>query len=344
MKQLTAILLSAVILLFILSGCNMPQRADTPPTETLPEIREETPEPTEEPTPVPPREKIVFIPSDEASAVTAQLSAALESVCGDQYECVTAVSEDEITDDTNFAVFAKEPTAVSALTQRFPNTRLILAAAPGSSYVNAWTIQYDESFLPFLAGMAIESVSTDWRSVGLIPNDSQVWGSHAEEAFLNGGHYLCGNCMSVMAPYVGFPLTVSLPGNSAPESWTAQLDDANRSIIYSVFLSDEAVSETVIQKLVSLNVQVLTVSGLPAGLESHWVGSVSLDWAETLRQIMARSDAGEYQGSMGVVLSVTPGYLRESFSEGKAAMLRQAYADLLSGKLSAYTPDKEYTE
>ncbi len=344
MKQFTAFLLSAALLLIFLSGCNMPQRVEMPPTETLPEITEETPEPTEEPTPLPPREKIVFIPSDAAPAVTEHLTRALELLCLEQYECVTAASEDGITDDADFAVFAKAPTAVSSLTLRFPQTRLILVSDPESFYENAWTIRYDEAFFPFLAGMALESVSADWRSAGLIPSDSPVWGTHAEEAFLNGGHFLCGNCMSVMAPYVSFPLAVSLPGSSAPETWSAQLDEVNRSIIYTVFLSDEAASAALVQKLASLNVQILTVSAPPAGLESHWIGSVSLDWAETLRQIMARSDAGEYQGSMGVVLSVTPGYLRESFSEGKAAMLRQTYADLLSGVLSAYTPVNEYTE
>ena len=344
MKKFAAFILSAALVLLILSGCNMPQRVEIPPTETLPEVREETPEPTVEPTPLPQLGKIVFIPSDEAPAVTEQLTRALDTLCQDSYECVTAASEDEITEDTDFAVFAKEPTALSTLAGRFPQTRLIAVTAPRTAYDHAWTIQYDEAFLPFLAGIATTSVSTDWRSAGLIPNDSPQWGTHAEEAFLNGGHYLCGNCMSVMAPYVSFPLTASLPGNSAPETWSAQLDEMSRSTIYTVFLSDEAVSEAVEQKLLSLNVQVLTVSAPPAGLESHWLGSVTLDWTETLRQIISRSDAGEYHGTMGVVLSVTPGYLRETFSEGKTTVLRRAYADLLSGALSPYTPSAEYTE
>lgn len=338
------VLLCLGILLLFAAGCNMPQRPVIQPTETLPEQIEETAVPTEEPTPLPPQEKIAFMPSDEVPGITENITRALASVCGETYECRTIAAEEEIGDDTDFVILAKEPTALSALTQRYPNTQFILVSAPQTDHENAWTIQYDEAFLPFLAGLATAENANDWRSAGLIPNDSLIWGSHAEEAFLNGAHYLCGNCRSVMAPYVEFPLAVSLPGDSSPESWMAHFDEAQNSIIYTVFIADEAVSEPLLQKLVSQNVQMLGVSAPPAGLENNWLAAINLDWSGTLQQIIARSDAGEHQGTMGVVLSITPGLLRESFSDGKAGVLRHAYADLLSGKLSPYTPTTSYTE
>lgn len=344
MRHSRFVLLCLGFTALVLAGCNMPQRPVIQPTETLPEQIAETEVPTEEPTPVPPQEKIVFIPSDEVPGITENITRALASVCGDTYECRTVTTEEEIGEDTDFVIFAKEPTALSALTQRFPQTQFILVSAPRTDHENAWTIQYDEAFLPFLAGLATASNANDWRSVGLIPNDSVIWGSHAEESFLNGAHYLCGNCRSVMAPYVEFPLAISLPADSSPESWSARFDEAQNSIIYTVFLSDEAMSEALLQKLISLNVQLLGVSAPPAGAEYHWLASISLDWTETLRQIITRSDAGEHRGTMGVVLSITPGYLRESFSDGKANVLRRAYADLLSGKLSPYTPTTIYSE
>ena len=338
------VLLCLGIMILFVGGCNMPRRPVVPPTETLPEQIAETEAPTEEPTPLPPQEKIAFSPSDEVPGITENISRALASVCDGSYECRTITTEEEIGDDTDFVIFAKEPTAISALTQRYPQTQFILVSEPRTDHENAWTIQYDEGFLPFLAGLAVAENARDWRSAGLIPNDSLIWGSHAEEAFLNGAHYLCGNCRSVMAPYVEFPLAVSLPTDSSPESWIARFDEAQNSIIYTVFLSDEAVSEPLLQKLISLNVQILGVSAPPAWLENNWLAAISLDWSGTLQQIIARSEAGEHQGTMAVVLSITPGLLRESFSDGKANVLRRAYTDLLSGRLSPYTPTTSYTE
>ncbi len=333
-----------LLILFVLSGCNLPKQTALPPTETAEEQVEITPEPTETPTPLPRREKIVFLPSENVPGITENLTKALDSVCTDAYECLTVSSEDEIDEDTDYVIFAEAPTAVSALTQRFPDTQFILTDSPKTAYENAWVIQYDEAFLPFLAGLALTSNANDWRSAGLIPNDSLLWGSRAEEAFLNGAHYFCGNCMSSLAPYVSFPYVIALPGNSAPDSWSTQFDEIQKNFIYTVFLADEAVSGELLQKLISLNVQLLGISAPPAGTEDNWLASISFDWAETIRQIILRSESGTKQGTIPVILSITPGELSEQFSEGKSNTLRRAYADLISGILSPYTPEKEYTE
>lgn len=341
-SRIVLVCLSVIIL--ILSGCNMPKKPAAEPTAEIPEATEIPAEPTETPTPLPPQEKIVFITSVDAPGISENLTRTMDDVCGAGYECREAGSEDAIDADTTFAVFAKEPTALSSLKERFPQTHFIVVTSPQTSIQNTWAIRYDEAFLPFLAGLATAANASDWRSVGLIPNDSALWGSHAEEAFLNGAHYLCGNCRGVLAPYVEFPLVISLPKDSSPESWSARFDEAQNSFIYTAFLCDEAMSEALLQKMVALNIQMLGVSAPPSGLENNWLATIRLDWAETLRQIITRSEAGETEGAMGLVLSITSGALREDFSDGKANVLRHAYADLLSGMLSPYTPTTQYTE
>ena len=343
MKRLGSVLLFIVFSILAVSGCNLPKQSPEQPVFTPTEEIADTPEPTETPTPLPKLEKIVFIPSDEVPDITENLTRALDGICPGNYDCLTVASEDEADEDADFIIFAKEPTALSALTQRFPQSQIILAAAPKTSYPNVWVIQYDEAFFPFLAGLATASNAYDWRCAGLIPGDSLLWGTHAEEAYRNGAHYFCGNCMPALAPYVSFPLIITLPSDSAPETWSSQFDEAQKSFIYTAFLADEAVSESLLQKLVGLNVQILGVSDPPEGMENNWLASIRFDWAETLRQIMQRSDAGEKQGSAALILSITPGALSESFSVGKANVLRRAYNDLLSGLLSPYTPTSEYT-
>ena len=335
MRKFSLFLLCFTCCLLLMSGCNMPQKVVVLP--------EETPVPTETPTPLPQREKIVFIPSDEVPGVTDPLSKAMEQICS-AYDCETAANEDSITEDTNFAVFAKVPTALSSLVQRFPNTRFVVVDAPSVRYDGAWVIGYDEAFLPFLAGLATASNAYDWRSAGLLPSDSTLWGAHAEEAFVNGAHYMCGNCRPTLSPYVNFPLVISLPASSAPDQWSAQFDEAQRSFIYTAFLADEAVSEALLQKLVTLNVQMIGLSEPPAGLEANWLASVNFDWADTLNQIISRSLSGETQGTQPLILKIVPGALSEDFSEGKTLVLRRAYDLLLSGFLSPLSAEKVYTE
>ena len=344
MKRSLSVIFVLLMGLILFSGCNLPEKPDIPPTPTEAEITEALPEPTETPTPEPQRDKIAFIPSSENPGVSENLTKALDRLCTEAFECSTVSSEDEIDEDTKFIIYAQEPTALSSLTQRFPQSRFIVVSDPGTKLENAWTIQYDEAFLPFLAGMAVTSSATDWRSAGLIPNDSPVWGDHAEEAFLNGAHYFCGSCRSSLAPYVNFPVVVSLPGSTDENTWSAQLDEAQRSIIYTVFLSDEAMSQNMLQKLVTMNIQIFGVSAPPAGLANNWLATINFDWTATLQQIIYRADSGEGAGTMPLILAITPGSLTEDFSEGKAALLQNAYQDLLSGILSPYSPVTEYTE
>ena len=328
----------------IFCGCNMPQKTVMVPTETVPEIIEDTPEPTETPTPLPQKEKIAFLPSADVPAVTESLTRALEPLCGDVYECRTIENEDGITEDINFVIFAQEPTALDSVMERFPQTHFIVVSAPQMNHRGAWVIQYDQAYLPFLAGLAAASNAYDWRCAGLLPDDAVLWGENAEEYFSNGAHYLCGNCRPSLAPYVNFPIVISLPGGSASGDWSSRFDEAQRNFIYTVFLSDEAISEELLQKLVSLNVQMIGVSAPPAGLENNWLASINFDWNATLRQIITRTENGETEGTMPLILTVVPGALTEDFSSGKTLLLQRTYDDLLSGLLSPYTPVKEYTE
>ena len=343
MKKSAVLFIWLAFLLLIAAGCNLPQQPAGQPTEEPTEVIEPTELPTETPTPLPEREKVAFLPSDEVPGITENLTRALDKICNDNFECVTISSPDAIPEGTDFVIFAKEPTALSSLTQRFPQTGFIVVTAPGTKTDYAWTIEYDEAFLPFLAGLAAAGNAADWRCAGMLPNDSLIWGSHAEEAFLNGAHYLCGNCMPKMSPFVSFPLVVSLPGTSDPGIWSGQFDEIQKNFIYTVFLSDEAASETILQKMVSLNVQMIGVSDPPAGYEANWLASIRFDWAMTLEQIMMRFQAGEKQGTLPAILSIKPGMLRDRFSDGRARVLQEAYADLLSGKLSPYAPANEYS-
>lgn len=350
----SVLFLCLLTLLLGLSACNLPQKADdraeSPviavienPVENPQQdaAAEAEPEPTE--TPLPAMPKVVFVMSDAAPAAGAFLTQALSVLAQEGYDCAAAASSAELPADADYAVFADMPADTEALRDSLPHTRLIVTAAAASEIDGVWTILFDEAYLPFIAGAALELNAYDRRGAALLPNDSAVWGAHAEEAFMNGAQFTCGACRGQLSPYVNFPLVFSLPADSSPDTWAAQIDEAQKSFIYTAFLSEEAVSESLTQKLIAANVLMLGNGEMPAGAENNWLGTLNLDFAETLHQIIANCEDGVNSGAIGASLSITPGSLSEDFSVGKSGYLREIYAMLLSGELSPYDAVTEYS-
>lgn len=338
MKKLTVLLLS----MLILCSCNVPKGTDIQPTaEPVIEATEEIlPEPTEEPTPLPALTKIILA-GGTGSGNEALLRQALPAALEGKFD-FAVVEDQNIPEDADYVIIPEISDGTNGLVGRFPGKKFILLGGKEDRISGAWTIRYDRNALPFLAGMATSANAFDWRGAGLIPNDSVIYGEHFEEAYINGGHYLCGNCSPNQPPYVNFPLTVSLPGNSPAESWNAGIDEVQKSFIYTMFVSEEASQIDVYQKLVESNVKMLGLTQPPSGLENNWLATINYDWAGTIEEIVTRCGNGENEGILPLQLLIIPGQLHEDFSSGKAEQLRQAYADIMSGLLYPLTTDNSY--
>ena len=337
------------VLLIVLSACNLPQKVENVPTPTV-EIpadvpveaeAEAAPEPTA--TPVPAAEKIVIVNSDSALSANAYLSQAIASLQAEGYDCTAVSSSAELPADADFAVFANVPGDLVSLVEQYPDTQIIVTSSEAAEADSVWTILFDEAYLPFVAGAALELNAYDHRGVGLLPNDSSAWGSRAEEAFTNGGQYVCGDCRGQLSPYVNFPLVYAQPSASSPDTWSAQIDEAQKSFIYTAFLAEESVSDALLQKLVGSNVLMIGNGEMPAGMENNWLASINLDFGATILEIVSQSEAGTKSGSVGAELAITHGSLTEDFSVGKSDYLEDIYNQLVSGELSAYDPTTEYT-
>ncbi len=343
-----SLLFLCLIISLVLSACNLPQKVENVPDSPTVEIPAEVPVETEavpEPTatPVPAAEKIVIVNSDAAPSANAYLAQAIASLQAEGYDCTAVSSSAELPADADFAVFANVPGDLVSLVEQFPDTQIIVTSSEIAEADSVWTILFDEAYLPFIAGAALELNAYDHRGVGLLPNDSSAWGTRAEEAFVNGGQYVCGDCRGLLSPYVNFPLVYAQPSASSPDTWAAQIDEAQKSFVYTAFLAEESVSETLLQKLVASNVLMIGNGAMPAGMENNWLASVNLDFAAAILEIVSQSEAGTKSGSLGAELAITPGSLSEDFSVGKSDYLADIYAQLLSGELSAYDPVTEYS-
>ena len=341
-------LLFLFALLIALSACNLPQKVENVPMPTV-EIPADIPveaeaEAAPDPTaaPLPAAEKIVIVNSDSAPSANAYLSQAIASLQAEGYDCTAVSSSAELPADADFAVFANVPGDLVSLVEQYPDTQIIVTASEAAEAASVWPILFDEAYLPFVAGAALELNAYDHRGVGLLPNDSSAWGSRAEEAFTNGGQYVCGDCRGQLSPYVNFPLVYSQPSASSPDTWSAQIDEAQKSFIYTAFLAEESVSDTLLQKLVGSNVLMIGNGEMPAGMENNWLASINLDFGAAILDIVSQSEAGTKSGSVGAELTITPGSLTEDFSVGKSDYLEDIYNQLVSGELSAYDPTAEY--
>ena len=341
-------LLFLFTLLIVLSACNLPQKVENVPAPTV-EVAadaaveaeaEAAPEPTA--TPLPAAEKIVIVNSDSAPSANAFLNQAIASLQAEGCDVSAVSSSAELPADADFAVFANVPGDLVSLVEQYPDTQIIVTASEAAEADSVWTILFDEAYLPFVAGAALELNAYDHRGVGLLPNDSSAWGSRAEEAFTNGGQYVCGDCRGQLSPYVNFPLVYAQPSASSPDTWSAQIDEAQKSFIYTAFLAEESVSDTLLQKLVGSNVLMIGNGEMPAGMENNWLASINLDFGATILDIVSQSEAGTKSGSVGAELVITPGSLTEDFSVGKSDYLEDIYNQLVSGELSAYDPTAEY--
>ncbi len=233
-----SLLFLCLIISLVLSACNLPQKVenvpDSPTVEIPAEVPVETeavPEPTE--TPVPAAEKIVIVNSDSAPSANAYLAQAIASLQAEGYDCTAVSSSAELPADADFAVFANVPGDLVSLVEQFPDTQIIVTSSEIAEADSVWTILFDEAYLPFIAGAALELNAYDHRGVGLLPNDSSAWGTRAEEAFVNGGQYVCGDCRGLLSPYVNFPLVYAQPSASSPDTWAAQIDEAQKSFVYT---------------------------------------------------------------------------------------------------------------
>lgn len=332
-------ILFLLLLCAVLAACNLPKPAEVLPTNTSEPEPEVTDEPTAEPTPEPASEKILILRSDEKPMMTGALAEGARAYCGSSCEVaeIGSLTDEESFDAVKAVILPGLPQDLSAIRTRFPQAKVAFIGGKEDALQDAWLIRYSSDNLPFLMGMATEMAAYDWRGIGLLPSDSELYGPNAEEAFVNGGHYFCGNCRATLAPYNTYPMTVMLPSDSG--DWAAKLSEAKSSVIYTVFLSAEAESGLIYTMVPEMNAKVLGTGSVPEALTANWQASLHYDWAATIRSVM---EADEMQGITSAVLAVETGTDPGSFGSGKTEMLQQTYASLLSGALSPLSPDAVY--
>ncbi len=339
-RQTKRLIIQITVFVLLITGCNIPQSPPIIPTlirDSLQQITPENAEPAPTLTPVPDPKKVLLVTGADANqGIVNILRSSFQTLSENLFQLseMDSLTPDQLPENVDTVIFPKTPADIGDFVQRFPQIQFITVDPAVQSYSNVWTIQYDPGFQFFLAGYAVAITSYDWRGAGLLSTDIE----HSDESFINGAHYFCGRCMPNIAPFVEFPLTVMLPSTASPEEWGAGIDQIQPNYVRTYYVSEEAASDALYQKLLTMDVSILGVNDPPAGLEGKWLAAIKIDLAGSVIKILEMEQPAEQPGIVVPELIVKSGSIGGSFNEGKKAVLEEVYTDLISGMVSPYNP------
>ena len=337
------------LLVVLLAGCNAGGDLGTPTDIVSDLVPTEVPAATEVPLPTEtpqPSKILLYSPGDTSSGSMAGVETFLSEKAaqnGFQLEVRTQLAAAGITDDYLLAVLLDEAGVdVANMAQQHPGIPFVVFrhSSQEGQPANVISIISDQNYLDFAAGFLSILIAPDWRLGALLPWDEDTAGAETLEAFNNGAAYHCGRCASTYMPVALFPVTDSLPSNSAPESWQAAITALdNEYYLYTVYVAPEAASDALYQQLVTQNVTVVgakrpeNIEGLlwAASIDQNPVAALQENWEAILTGTLPQNEI-----IVPIVLSeVNDEYL----SPGRKMLFDEMLETLMGGWVLPLSPE-----
>lgn len=213
----------------------------------------------------------------------------------------------------------------------YPNLRLIILnddstpPSPNVSVIRSSTAQQ-----AFIAGFITTLVAPDFRSGAMFRQDDPLV-NQMEDAFRNGGRYLCGRCAPVFAPIVLFPQTTTFIPNADPQGWVGAFDALQQNRLETIYLSDPALLQpALLDQITRQNVAILSVQPAPEEYRNQWIAMLQTDWLTALEkawQNWRNGDEGALWQAGTQISEVNP----EHLTEGKLELVRKTLRELEEG-------------
>ena len=187
----------------------------------------------------------------------------------------------------------------------------------------------------FISGMVTILIADDWRSLALLPIQDPPYTTLAE-AFTNGAQHYCGICNAFFNPAARFPFVRQVDANN----YQAMVDDANKSIIYSIFVSPEVSTPEMISSLAAQKYILVGGETPPEDAKTFWAATVRENVSPPIRQLwpeMMNGQGGKIVNTSILLEDVNPNYL----STGKKALVLEAIQELENGLLLPLTPSMQ---
>jgi hypothetical protein len=274
------------------------------------------------------------------SAAASELRNAVEGLTGEagmQFEVAPAIQPQDVQPEWKVVVFGAAPPNLADYAAAAPQTQFVAVSTGGiEPAANVSLIETRREYIAFTAGFIAVLVADDWRSGGLLPNDTPL-GAGLEDAFRNGGLYFCGTCNTYYAPFVRFPLTASMPSGTDSAGWQSAMAEMDQSFIYALYLAPEAASPELLSTLAARGLILFGSAAPPPEVQSLWAVTIAADAPAALRELWPQLLAGQGGQRISAAINLTdinPQYL----TPGKQRQVEMMLDDLLAGFIDPYTP------
>ncbi len=334
--KILAILLPALLLL---SACAVPSAtpAAESATATAPIQLPTAEESTATPVPV---SKVVLVTAGGSDAQSQALQAAVQEMAahnGDAFEARAALGPGDVQLGWRVVALAAPQDNLAEIAGAAPQTQFVVVSqsdlqAPG----NVSVIRVHKEYETFAAGFVAAVITNDWRAAGLLPADTPLGGT-INDAFQNGGAYYCGRCVPLLAPYVRFPVPVSLPSGSSLSDWQNVANTLSQSVVYMLYVDPQVSSPELLYDLGSRGFLLFGGQAPTDEVRPRWALTLQTDVVTPLKDLWP----GLLQGTGGQVISAGITFTDinpELFTPGKQRLTEKMLEDLTQGFINPFNP------
>ncbi len=317
----------------LLTGCDAGNQTETASTD-LPAIitPSETNEPQPTPTQTPEPGKLIVIANTSSGQIWAEVkgkAAELAASSGFIYEERPSLQVSEIAADWKVVILLAYDPVLSDALAAAPHVQFIvfseqdLGMAP---HLNVVRLRWE--YQAFMAGYLSILITPDWRVSGLFSPDET--GARKEEAYLNGGHYYCGICNSILSPIARFPLTGRITADASAGAWQTEIETLMGKILYSMYVSPESANPEMLAYLAQSGLVLIGGETPPDELRSRWAATVRLDLVTALEQIWTMTLSGEGGNIVDTPVLITD-INEDFFSPGRQRLVEETHQELIDG-------------
>lgn len=274
--------------------------------------------------------------SEEARAVLEELAAGAGMVFSE----FPGLQAGEVKENWKVVVLLDVPANLNELVASAPQTQFVAVsqseqpAAPNLSII--WEKPENQSFI---AGFVTLMIATDWRA-GALFSDDAVLSPLQLDAFINGGHYICGRCTSTWMPVKAFPLVSSMPVSTDLTAWQSVVAEMKMNVIYVMYVAPEVATNELLYELAAGGLILVGGKAPPDEIRPVWAGTVDFDPMTSLKNIwepLLEGNGGQVVDASIRFSDINPQY----FSQGRGRQAQQAVKSLISGAVYPLTPPLE---
>jgi hypothetical protein len=324
------LILVSVLILAVLSACKPTASTQEPAAVTQPPTAEATPEPTAV------SQKLLLVdPSAAAGEDVTQYLSEFAASNGLAFETINADTLPTLGEETRVVIYLTEPANLQDIISAAPQTQFIAVGSSdpaGSS--NLSVIKSQPQDLAFMGGYLTSLIAWDWRSAGLIPNDTSL-GSNYLNAFENGGRYVCGQCTPYYAPYYYFPLVLEESSSAGAAGWLAQTNSLAEYYVKAVYVDPSVASQEVMDVLAAGEYTLVGNAG--TAMPERFTALLGYYVLPGLKQLLPQALEGKGGQSAAAQVKIASYTDQNLVTPAKIELFNETAASLASGWVSPYS-------